>query len=160
MEIYFVGCKYFTLMKIQFRLVIINLVTRKYVIHLILYRFVEECLLCSCPVPPLVATLVESKRERTKKLNCLSIQEKENSRLIYLYTEEREGKLHADCQSRSPKPSISAEARPPAQFGGRRGSWGQTRLVGAGKVNEGRKPPVSCPSPPTPNTREATGPNP
>jgi len=28
-------------------------------------------------------TYVESKRERTKKLNCLSIQEKENTRLIY-----------------------------------------------------------------------------
>jgi hypothetical protein len=32
--------------------------------------------------------------------------------------------------------------------------------VGAGEANGGRKPPASCPSPPAPNTREATGPNP
>jgi len=44
--------------------------------------------------------------------------------------------------------------------GGRRGWWGQARLVGAGEANGGRKPPATCPSPPAPNTREATGPNP
>jgi hypothetical protein len=32
--------------------------------------------------------------------------------------------------------------------------------MGAGEANGGRKPPASCPSPPAPNTREATGPNP
>jgi hypothetical protein len=37
---------------------------------------------------------VESKRERTKKLNCLSIQREKTTNL---YTKEREGKLHADC---------------------------------------------------------------
>jgi hypothetical protein len=44
--------------------------------------------------------------------------------------------------------------------GGRRGWWGQTRLVGAGEVNGGGKPPASCPSPPASKTKEATGPNP
>ena len=44
--------------------------------------------------------------------------------------------------------------------GGRRDRWGQARLVGAGEANGGRKPPGLCPSPPAPNTREATGPNP
>jgi hypothetical protein len=29
--------------------------------------------------------------------------------------------------------------------GGRRGWWGQARLVGAGEANGGRKPPASCP---------------
>ena len=32
--------------------------------------------------------------------------------------------------------------------------------MGAGEANVGRKPPASCPSPPAPNTREATGSNP
>jgi len=88
-----------------------------------------------------------------------------------LYTKEREGKPRADCQSRSPTPSTSAEpssspwgqARPVGAGeagGGRRGWWGQARLVWAGEANGGRKPPASCPSPPVPNTREATGPNP
>jgi hypothetical protein len=31
-------------------------------------------------------------------------------KIMNLYTKEREGKLHANCQSRSPKPSTSAEA--------------------------------------------------
>jgi len=84
-----------------------------------------------------------------KKLNCLSIQEKENTRLIYREkTILGEGEYH----NRSPKPSTSAE---PASS-----TWGQARLVGAGEANGGRKPPASCPSPPAPNTREATGPNP
>jgi hypothetical protein len=69
-----------------------------------------------------------------------------------LYTKEREGKLNADCQSWSPMPSTSAE---PSSS-----PWWQARLVGAGEVNGGRKPPASCPSPPALNTREATGPNP
>jgi len=60
----------------------------------------------------------------------------------------------AGAQCRVPVPS------PPAHHGGMRGRWGQARLVGAGEANGGRKPPASCPSPPAPNTREATGPNP
>jgi len=36
--------------------------------------------------------------------------------------------------------------------GGRRGWWGQARMVGAGEANGGCKPPASCPSPPAPNT--------
>jgi len=43
---------------------------------------------------------------------------------------------------------------------GRRDWWGQARLVGAGEANGGRKPLVLSPSPASPNTREATGPNP
>jgi len=97
---------------------------------------------------------VESKRERTKKLNCLSIQ-REGKLRTYIRKRQKE-KLHADCQSRSPKPSISVEARPPAQHGSRRGWWGQTRLVGAGEVNGGGKPPAECPAS---KTKEATGPN-
>jgi hypothetical protein len=69
-----------------------------------------------------------------------------------LYMKEREGKPNADCQSRSPMPSTSAE---PSSS-----QWGQANLVGAGEANGGRKLPASCPSPPAPNTREATGPNP
>jgi len=42
---------------------------------------------------------VESKRERMKKLNCLSIQRE--GKTMNLYMKEREGKLNADCQSRS-----------------------------------------------------------
>ena len=53
-------------------------------------------------------------------------------------------------------PGITAVASPTPQHGGRRGWWGQARLVGAGEANGGRKPPASCPSL-RPN---ATGPNP
>jgi hypothetical protein len=66
----------------------------------------------------------------------------------------------AGAQCRVPVPS------PPPRHEGRRGRWGQARLVGAGETggageaNGGRKPPASCPSPPAPDTREATGPNP
>jgi hypothetical protein len=61
---------------------------------------------------------VESKRERMKKLNCLSIQEKENTKLIY---REKAILGEAEYHNRSPKPSTSAGARPPPQHGGRRG---------------------------------------
>jgi len=53
---------------------------------------------------------VESKRERTKKLNCLSIQEKENTRLIY---REKIMLGKAEYHNWSPKPSTSAGTRPP-----------------------------------------------
>ena len=43
---------------------------------------------------------------------------------------------------------------------GKRGRWGQARLVGAGEANGGGKPPASCPSPPASKTKKATGPNP
>jgi len=75
-----------------------------------------------------------------------------------LYMKEREGKSNADCQSRSPMRRTSAE---PSSL-----PWGQARPMGAGEAggggeaNGGRKPPASCPSPPAPNTRVATGPNP
>jgi len=86
----------------------------------------------------------------------------ENYRLIY----ERE-RRKTPC--RLPKPEPKAEYQCRARLlnvgageadGGRRGWWGQARLVGADEANGGRKPPASCPSPPAPNTREATGPNP
>jgi len=85
-----------------------------------------------------------------KKLKCLSIQR--DGKTIDLYKKVREGKLNADCQSQSPM--LSDSAKPSSS------PWGQARLVGAGEPNEGHKPPASCPSPPAPKTREATGPNP
>jgi len=54
-----------------------------------------------------------------------------------LYMKEREGKLNADCQSWSPMPSTSAE--PPPSHKGKRGRWGQARLVGAGETGGGRR---------------------
>jgi len=43
---------------------------------------------------------------------------------------------------------------------GKRGWWGETRLVGAGEADGGCKAPATSPSPLAPNTRETTGPNP
>ena len=63
---------------------------------------------------------VESKKETTKKLNCLLIQEKENTRLIY---REKTILGEAEYHNRSLKPSTSAGARPPPRHGGRRGPW-------------------------------------
>jgi hypothetical protein len=48
-------------------------------------------------------------------------------------------KLHPDCQSWCPKPSISAKARPTAQHGDRQGHWGQARLVAADEAGRGKK---------------------
>jgi len=67
-----------------------------------------------------------------------------------LYKIEREGKPNAECRSRSPKPSTSAEpslspwrqAMPMGvseACGGRRGRWGQVRLVGAGEAGGARR---------------------
>jgi len=56
-------------------------------------------------------------------------------------------------------PGITSGASPTPQHGGRRGRWGQARLVGAGEANGGRKPPASCPSLRS-NATKATGPNP
>jgi len=64
---------------------------------------------------------VEGKRGRMKKLNCLLIQKKENSRLIYT---EKTRLGEAEYHHPSPKPTTSAGARPPPQHGGRRGPWG------------------------------------
>jgi len=69
---------------------------------------------------------------------------------MHLYMKEREEKPNADCQSRSPMPSTSAEpssspwgqARPMGAGkadGGKRGWWGQARLVGAGEAGGGRR---------------------
>jgi len=84
-----------------------------------------------------------------KKRNCQSIQREGK---LGTYIGKREGKPNADCQSRSPIQSTSAEpstspwgqARPTvaSEAGvGRRDRWGQARLVGAGQANGGRKPP-------------------
>jgi len=67
-----------------------------------------------------------------------------------VYMKEREGKPNADCQSRSPMPSTSAEpssspwgqARPTGASeanGGKRGWWGRARPVGAGEAGGGRR---------------------
>jgi hypothetical protein len=65
---------------------------------------------------------------------------------IDLYMKERERKPNADCQSRSPMPTAKAGAQcrvpvpsPPPCHGGRRGRWGQARLVGAGETGGGRR---------------------
>jgi hypothetical protein len=50
---------------------------------------------------------------------------------INLYTKEREGKLNADCQSRSPMPTTSAESSS--------SPWGQARPTGAGEAGGGRR---------------------
>jgi len=74
-----------------------------------------------------------------------------------LYMKEREGKPNADCQNRSPMPSISAElsSSPWGQARmtgaseadrGKRRRWGQATLVGAGEANGGCKPPGQIPS--------------
>jgi len=73
-------------------------------------------------------------------MNCLSIQRE--GKLWTLYMNESDGKPNADCQSRSPMPSTSAEpssspwgqARPMGASeagGGKRGWWGQARPMGA-----------------------------
>jgi len=68
-----------------------------------------------------------------------------------LYMNEREGKPNADC----PKPEPTARYQCPTLLlalgaresgGGRRGWWGQARLVGAGEANGGRKLPGQTPS--------------
>jgi hypothetical protein len=52
-------------------------------------------------------TSVERKRERMKKLNCLSIQEKENTRLIYREkTILGEAEHHNRVRSRLPVPKL------------------------------------------------------
>jgi len=79
----------------------------------------------------------------------LSIDPK-REKTIDLYTKEREGKLHADCQSRLPKPEPKAEYQCQALL----------LSMGTGEADGGGQPPASCPSPPASKTKEATGPNP
>ena len=78
---------------------------------------------------------VESKRERMKKLNCLSIQ-REGKLWTYIRKREKENSVpaaKAGAQCRVPVPS------PPPRHGGRRGSWGQARPMGAGEAGGGRR---------------------
>jgi len=72
----------------------------------------------------LTREMMEKKRRRIVRRS----KEKENYGLIY---EKREGKLHAVCQSRSPKPSTSAKPSSSA--------WGQARPMGAGEAGGGRR---------------------
>jgi hypothetical protein len=67
----------------------------------------------------------------------LSVDTK-RGKTMNLYMKEREGKPNADCQSRSPMPSTSAE---PSSS-----PWGQARPMGVGEANGGRKPPGQIPS--------------
>jgi len=77
----------------------------------------------------------------TRERDELSVYPKRR-KTMDLYMKVREGKPNADCQSRSPMPSTSAEpssspwgqARPMGASeagGGRRGWWGQARPMGA-----------------------------
>jgi len=94
-------------------------------------------------------------KKMMEKMNCLSIQRE--GKLRTLYMKEREGKPNANCQSRSPMPSTSAElssspwgqARPTGASEADRGKWGrqgQARLVGTGEANGGSKLPGQIPS--------------
>jgi hypothetical protein len=64
---------------------------------------------------------VESKRERTKKLNYLSTQSKGEWQA---YIKEKTILGEAEFDNRNPMPSISAEAKPHPRYGGGRGLWG------------------------------------
>jgi len=69
---------------------------------------------------------VESKRARMKKLNCLSIQEKESTRLIYREkTILGEAEYHNQVRSRLPVPKL-----------------GLFLSIGAGEAHGGHKPPA------------------
>jgi len=61
------------------------------------------------------------------KLNCLSIQKRENTRLIY---REKTILGEAEYHNRSPKPSTSAE---PVSS-----TWGQARPMGASEAGGGK----------------------
>jgi len=63
------------------------------------------------------------------------------------------------CQASLPGLALLLSMGASEADGGRRGWWGQARLVGAGEANGGRKPPASCPSL-RPNATKATGANP
>jgi len=84
---------------------------------------------------PVTTGYVESKRQRMKKLNCLSIQ-REGKLWTYIRKKEKENSMpaaKAGAQCRVPVPS------PPPRHGGRRGRWGQARPMGAGEANGGRR---------------------
>jgi len=85
----------------------------------------------------------EQKRRNEEAQLSVDPKRRKNYRLIY----KRERRK---TQCRLPKPEPNAEYQCRALL----------LAMGAGEANGGRKPPASCPSPPAPNTREATGPNP
>jgi hypothetical protein len=95
----------------------------------------------------------------------LSVNPK-RGKAMNLYTKERKkiymptARAGAGIRASVPKLGLQLSMGAGKADGGRRGWWGQTRLVGAGKVNGGGKPLASCPSPPASKTKEATGPNP
>ena len=69
-------------------------------------------------------------------MNCLSIQREGKTMDLYMKEREKENPMptaKAGAQCRVPVPS------PPPRHGGRRGRWGQARLVGAGEAGGGRR---------------------
>jgi len=69
-------------------------------------------------------------------MNCLSIQREGKTMDLYIKEREKENPMptaKAGAQCRVPVPS------PPPRHGGRRGRWGQARLVGAGEAGGGRR---------------------
>jgi hypothetical protein len=92
----------------------------------------------------IVLRLQNNGEEKKKRMNCLLIQEKENSRLIY-----KRQRRKTPC--RLPKPESSTSAKPSSSV------WKYARPMWAGEVN-GHK--TSCPNPPASMIKKATGSNP
>ena len=89
---------------------------------------------------------VESKRERMKKLNCLTIQRK--GKLLKLIYERERRKTQCWLPKLEPYDEYQCRALLLAMGageadGGRRGQSREARLVGAGEANGGRKPPAT-----------------
>ena len=85
-----------------------------------------------------------------------AIEKERRSCIVYRTKREKVAGLYREKRPYSAKPRITAEARsrvPVPRLGLLLG-------MGAGEANGARKPPASCPSPPAPQTKEATGPYP
>jgi hypothetical protein len=102
-------------------------------------------------------------KERRSSIVC-RFKERENYRLIYERKRRKNSmptaKAGARSQASVPRLGLLLSMGAGEANGGRRGWWGQTRLVGQARSMGGRKPPASCPSPPALNTKEATRPKP
>jgi hypothetical protein len=98
------------------------------------------------------------------KSDCLKSKEREKDRRIYMgkeraYSAKPSITSGYQCRASLPGLTVLLSMGAGEADGGKRGWWGQARLVGAGEANGGRKPPASCPSL-RPNATKATGPNP